>query len=93
MVGSSFLSTIYSYGGQGLMTSEFVYQGVNTVKGTLLVGYSLMLVDKKLIGNHFFISVYRYSDVITVAKAALITRQKIIISVMSCVDEAQGNVT
>ena len=41
----------------------------------------------------FFISVYRYSDLRTGAKAALITRQKIIISVMSCVDEAQGNVT
>ena len=42
----------------------------------------------------FFISVYRYSDLITAAKAALITREKIIISVIchdSCVDEAQGN--
>jgi len=47
MVGSSFLSTVYSYGGQGLMTSEFVYQGVNTIKGTLLVGYSLLFVDKR----------------------------------------------
>ena len=57
MVGSSFLSTIYSYGGQGLMTSEFVYQGVNTVKGTLLVGYSLMLVDKRSLEIIFHFSI------------------------------------
>ena len=33
MVGSSFLSTVYNYVGQGLVTSEFVYQAVLELPG------------------------------------------------------------